>query len=156
MSNIFKENNDSNISLDCSEEKIYNHDNISIKYQNLNHNKKYILSILLNKNNKRRNSAKTADTNILQKKYDYDFNEIKKFDELNNSLSNISEFDLEENNDNKSDFNSSLDENSVSDCEEIIIKRNIKQKVEDDIEYELGLEKEYEEIFKQLIINKNE
>ena len=34
MSNIFKETNNSNISLDCKKEKIYNHENISIKCQN--------------------------------------------------------------------------------------------------------------------------
>ena len=158
MSIIFEESNNSSDSVNCRKEKIYNPAIISIKRQNLNPNKKCILSFLLNKKNRRRNSCKTADTNIIiPTKLDYNYNEIKRFDELNNSLSDISEFDLEkENNDNKSDFNSSEDENSEYDCEEIIIKRNIKDKMKEDIEYELELEKECEEIFKELNINKND
>ena len=159
MSIIFEENNSSNISITCRKENIKNLDNISIKEQNLNPNNKCILSILLNKKDRRRNSVETVDTNLIElKNYDYDFKEIKRFDELNKSLSNISEFDLEEDkNDNKSDFNSSEDENSESDCEEIIIKTNIKdRRMKEDIEYDLELEKEYEEIFKQLNIKRND
>ena len=127
-----------------------------MKKINLNPNKKCILTLLLNKNKRGRNSVKTADTNsFLQKNYNYDFNEIKRFDELNNSLSDISDFDLEEEiNDNKSEFNSSEEEKIQSDCEEIVIKGNIKDKMKEDIEYELKLEKECEEIFKQLNIKK--
>ena len=159
MSIIFEENNSSNISITCRKENIKNLDNISIKEQNLNPNNKCILSILLNKKDRRRNSVETVDTNLIElKNYDYDFKEIKRFDELNKSLSNISEFDLEEDkNDNKSDFNSSEDENSESGCEEIIIKTNIKdRRMKEDIEYDLELEKEYEEIFKQLNIKRND
>ncbi len=159
MSIIFEENNSSDISITRRKENIKNLDNISIKEQNLNPNNKCILSILLNKKDRRRNSVETVDTNLIElKNYDYDFDEIKRFDELNKSLSNISEFDLEEDkNDNKSDFNSSEDENSESDCEEIIIKTNIKdRKMKEDIEYDLELEKEYEEIFKQLNIKRND
>ena len=159
MSIIFEENNSSDISITCRKENIKNLDNISIKEQNLNPNNKCILSILLNKKDRRRNSVETVDTNLIElKNYDYDFKEIKRFDELNKSLSNISEFDLEEDkNDNKSDFNSSEDENSESGCEEIIIKTNIKdRRMKEDIEYDLELEKEYEEIFKQLNIKRND
>ena len=158
MSSIFEESNNSNISINLRKENMFNPSNFSKKRQNLNPNKKCILSLLLNKKNRRRNSVKTADTNLfILKNYDYDFKEIKRFDELNKSLSDISDFDLEkENIEHKSDFNSSQDEDSESDCEEIIIKRNIKDKMEEDIEYELELEKEYEEIFKQLNLKKDE
>ena len=76
------------------------------KYQNC------ILSLFTGKN-KRRSSVKTADTNLyFPMKYDYDLSEVKKFDELNNSLSDISEFDLEKSEEEKSEFNSSEEDDS--------------------------------------------
>ena len=112
-----------------------------------------ILSLLL-KNRERKNSLKTTDTNILKPfSLDYDFKEIKRFDELNNSLSDISELDLEKdnNNENKSEFNSSQEYNSQSDDETIVIKDKRKFNCRKfDYEYEKELEKDYEEIIKYL------
>ena len=110
-----------------------------------------ILSLLL-KNRERKNSLKTTDTNIEPFSLDYDFKEIKRFDELNNSLSDISELDLEkENNENKSEFNSSQENNSQSDDETIVIKDKRKFNCREfDFEYEKELHKDYEEIIKYL------
>ncbi len=97
----------------------------------------------------------TADTEILtQIKLDYNFKELKKFDELNHSLSEISEFDLEKNDQDKSDFNSSQDNNSELE-EEIIIKKRITIiNRKDNLEYEVELEKDFEKIIKELNLKK--
>ena len=112
-----------------------------------------ILSILIeDKKDNRKNSLKTANTNIYTLfKLDYDFKEIKKYDELNNSLSAISEFDLEKDKEDISDFNSSQENNSEFE-EEIIIKRKtLTDNRTNDLEFEIELEKEYKEIIKKLI-----
>ena len=113
-----------------------------------------ILSILIeDKKDNRNNSLNTADTNIFTLfKLDYDFKEIKKYDELNYSLSDISDFDLEEDKEDISDFNSSQENNSEFE-EEIIIKR--KKTIDNrtnDLEFEIELEKEYKEIIKKINI----
>ena len=115
-----------------------------------------IISLLIiNKvENKRNNdSLKTTDTNLNPELgLNYDLKEIKRFDEFNHSLSEISSFDLEKGYDeDESEFNSSKDDNRNSDDEEIIIKRektNCRDK--NDLEYEIQIEKEYEEIIKKL------
>ena len=114
---------------------------------------------LLKKSDDRKSSLKTTDIEIFQSSFlDYKIKEIKKFDELNNSLSDISEFDLENYNEenDKSEFNSSEEENDAEFVdEEIILKRrrnyNIKRY---DSEYENELEKNFEEILK--ILHNNE
>ena len=114
------------------------------KYQNS------ILSLFTGKN-RRRNSAKTADTSIFPPmKLDYDLNEIKKFDEFNKSLSDISEFDLEKSEEEKSEFNSSEEDDSFIEDQEIIFKKEKMNHKILDAEYEIELEKELEDIMKQI------
>ena len=117
-----------NIHVSSNNSKEQKNGNFNSLYKAMNNKNEYsILSLLIedNKNNKRKNSLNTADTEILtQIKLDYNFKELKKFDELNHSLSEISEFDLEKNDQDKYDFNSSQDNNSELE-EEIIIKKRI-------------------------------
>ena len=102
------------------------------------------------KNFERRDTAKTA---ISESDINYDLCMINKFDEnLNSSLSFISEFDLEE--DEKefdNSFNSSENDNSV---EQIDIKeKNIKKTQAEKDEEEINLENEWNDI-QELILNK--
>jgi len=119
-------------------------------YKENNKCKYKILSLLIN-NNEKSDSFKTFDSNIIKiDSFKYESN--KKFDEANNSLSDISDFDLEMDEENKSDFNSSKD--NVSEEEEIITfksKKNKKYtKKEDEFEYKIDLE--FSEILKGLNI----
>ena len=114
------------------------------KYQNC------IISLITGEN-KRRNSVKTADTNIhIPMRLDYDLSEVKKFDELNNSLSEISEFDLEKSEEEKSEFNSSEDDDSFIENQEIIFKKEKINRKKLDVQYEIELEKELEDIMQEL------
>ena len=147
-----------NIHVSSNNSKEQKNGNFNSLYKAMNNKNEYsILSLLIedNKNNKRKNSLNTADTEILtQIKLDYNFKELKKFDELNHSLSEISEFDLEKNDQDKSDFNSSQDNNSELE-EEIIIKKRITIiNRKDNLEYEVELEKDFEKIIKELNLKK--
>ena len=114
------------------------------KYQNC------IISLITGEN-KRRNSVKTADTNMhTPMRLDYDLSEVKKFDELNNSLSEISEFDLEKSEEEKSEFNSSEDDDSFIEEQEIIFKKEKINRKKLDFKYEIELEKELEDIMQEL------
>ena len=157
MSKITKENSTENI--------LYNSNKIISKPINLvnktsyNNNKGIILSLLTSKDkdSNRRNSFKTTDTNFLfPPSLDYNYQEIKRFDEFNDSLSNISEFDLEKDNEDNSEFNSSEEDNNDSGVEFIEIKSRKKiYGKKNDIEYEIQLEKECDEIVNKLIEEKN-
>ena len=113
-----------------------------------------VLSLLMKnkKIGKRRSSYKTSYTDtIIGLNLNYKSKEIKKFDELNDSLSDISEFDLEKDQDDiNSEFNSS--EENISDIEEEKIFAKSKRKLDpkEDVEYEIQLEKEYEDIIETL------
>jgi hypothetical protein len=112
-----------------------------------------ILSLLINKNEKR-DSIKTFDSNIIRVD-SFKYESIKKFDEANNSLSEISDFDLEMDEENKSNFNSS--EDSDSEEEEIITfksKKEINHIKKDDNEFEHQIDLEFDEILKELNIKK--
>ena len=117
-----------------------------------NNKSKYcILSLLINKNEKR-DSIKTFDSNIIRID-SFKYESIKKFDEANKSLSEISNFDLEMDEENKSNFNSS--ENADSEEEEIINfksnkNRNYIKKDNDEFEHQIDLE--YDQILKELNI----
>ena len=150
MSSIFEETNNFTITLKETNEQINKPMNI-LKNSELNTHKNSILSLLTNKN-KRRSSNKTADSNIyIPLSFDYDFNEIKRFDELNKSLSDISDFDLEKDDDeDKSDFNSSEDESDFDEEEILNKEKTINNIKKYDSEYEKELEKEYEEIENEL------
>ena len=122
----------------------------------INNDCKYCILSLLIKSNKRKDSVKT-NASYTQK---IDFSNIKyestkKFDELNKSLSDISEFDLEDK-ENLSFYNSSEEENVIEE-EEIRHKSKkrlstIKYKDED---FENEIENEFKELLKQLKIKKN-
>ena len=157
MSKITKENSTENI-LDNSNKIISKPINL-VNKTSYNNNKGIILSLLTNKDkdSNRRNSFKTTDTNFLfPPSLDYNYQEIKRFDEFNDSLSNISEFDLEKDNEDNSEFNSSEEDNNDSEVEFIEIKSRKKiYGKENDIEYEIQLEKECDEIVNKLIEEKN-
>ena len=117
-----------------------------------------ILSLLNNKHDKR-NSTKTTDTILSEtdciKFFDYKFESIKKFDEFNQSMGDISDFDLEgDDEETKSIFNSSEEDNDIEE-EEIIIKSKSRINKQYNKEYEIQLDKEFEEILGELNIKKN-
>ena len=108
------------------------------------------------RNSDRKDTAKTAfsDSNGDVK---YELCMINKFDEnLNSSLSFISEFDLEEDEEkNNSSFNSIDDNNSAEEFD--IFKKNKKNLIDKndcDEEHNTKLEKEWNDIQK-LLLNKN-
>ena len=130
-------------------EKIENFSDVN----NIKHKNFSILSML--RDNKHRLSLKTTDTFSFIQLKDY---EINKFDELNDSLSNISNFDLEEEENNSSSFNSSEDKDEDDDSgnlEVIKKKSKIKYDCKDKNEYEIKLDKEFEEIKRELLKGKN-
>ena len=110
------------------------------------------------RNSDRKDTVKTtfSDSNGEIK---YDLCMINKFDEnLDSNLSFISEFDLEEDEkENDNSFNSIEDVNSVEEFD--IFKKNNKKnmvdKNDDDEEQKTKLEKEWNEIQKLLLNNKN-
>ena len=113
-------------------------------------------SILNYVTNSRRNSVKTNCSESM-KEMKYDLCMINKYNEnLNASLSFISEFDLEEDNEKEcnSSFNSLDNDDSVEQVE-ILNKNNGKiSSIQDDEEYNSKLEKEWEDI-KEFLMNKN-
>jgi hypothetical protein len=130
-------------------------------------NDRYEISKKINKNltilslitcrNKRKESINTSCSDIEQEKKDYELYMIDKYDEnLNNSLSFISEFDLEGEDNNLNDsFDSCHDDNSV--IEEIDITSKTKKNIfdyKDDEEDNKQLEKEWNDI-KDFLLNKN-
>ena len=131
-------------------EKIENFSDVN----NIKHKNFSILSML--RDNKHRLSLKTTDTFSFIQLKDY---EINKFDELNDSLSSISNFDLEEEEENNSSsFNSSEDNDEDDDNEnlEVIQKKSkIKYDNKDKNEYEIKLDKEFQEIKRELLKGKN-
>ena len=114
-----------------------------------------ILSFLKNNKNMKENSNSNSNSYNSIKKYNYDAYPINKFDERSTSLGNISYFDLEcqEEKDFNSSFNSleiSFEENN----EEIRINLKVQNEL-DEAEYLFELNKEYEEIEKEILNIKN-
>ena len=147
MSELLKQNQKNMYLLN---EKIENFSDVN----NIKHKNFSILSML--RDNKHRLSLKTTDTFSFIQLKNY---EINKFDELNDSLSNISNFDLEEEEENNSSsFNSSEDKDEDDDSEnlEVIKKKSkIKYDCKDKNEYEIKLDKEFQEIKRELLKGKN-
>ena len=116
----------------------------SLKFEHLS-----ILSMIREIN--RKNSTKTVYSSSYIRLKEY---EINKFDELNKSFGNISNFDLEkEDNSNDLSFNS-LEDDDKFEALEIIISKKINKKNKDkNKEFEIELDKEFEEIKKE--VNKN-
>ena len=155
MSNAKKESPKTNYSILLNE---YNNKIPNIIDKSIyNKHRGSILSLVIQSDD-RKSSLKTTDSDIFPSSLlDYKVKEIKKFDELNNSLSDISEFDLENYNEenDKSEFNSSEeDSNGELVDEEIIFKRRRNYNIRKyDSEYEKELERSFEEIIKILHIN---
>ena len=133
----------------------------SLKDNNINKGLS-ILNFIKNKSNERK-SVNTAISDTVPEKFDYDLNMVNKYHE-SDSLSFISEFDLEEDETKQNDSFSSCenDDNSIEEiqimskshkrisCDYIYQK---KDEVED--EFDLDLEKDWKEI-KDMILNKKE
>ena len=108
-----------------------------------------ILSMI--RENNRKNSTKTVYSSSYIRLKEY---EINKFDELNKSFGNISNFDLEKEDDiNDLSFNSSEDDEEFETLEIIISKKINKKNKDKNKEFEIELDKEFEEIKKE--VNKN-
>jgi len=120
-----------------------------------NYNKYSILSLLI-KANSRKDSVKTNISYTSKTdNFNYKYDNIKKFDEQNKSLSDISDFDLEGKED-ISFYNSSEEDNVIE--EEEIVRKSKKRlssiKFKDD-DFENDIENEFKELLKQLNIKKN-
>ena len=157
MSNIYKYNNNSNREYTSNRLKDSKKESINITPENEKEsNKRCILFLLLLSNKEKRiSSVKTVDTN-LNKCLNYNHEEIKRFDEINNSLSDISDFDLEmDDKEDDSKFNSSLDENNSSQDEIICVQNKIRSNSRIfDFEYENEVNRECEEIIRKLTFEK--
>jgi hypothetical protein len=149
-------------SVNIKEQNIFvnkNDSNSLFKFNIENYN---ILSFLMN--NKKEISAleNTHSNSLTSFNFDYEENSVKKFDEFNMSLNNISLFDLEEEekeNDGNSSFNSldySLEEENNEENEEIeqILEYELdilQKEDENDDQYETELKKDYEQIEKEIL-----
>ena len=115
-----------------------------------------ILSIL--KNRKINSSLKSENSS----NFNFKESEIKKFDELNNSLRKISNFDLEKGEEYRkesfsfcSSKNDDDGENNTVEFELITKEKKGNYHNDDRIQYELELNKEFEEIEKEILLKKN-
>ena len=103
---------------------------------------------------KKRFSAKTAFTD--SENFNYDLSMINKYEEdVNISLNNISEFDLEQDNEDNNSFNSEMDDDT-SEIIDIKFKSNIKfvNNLNSNDSVKDKLDKDFIEI-KELLLNKN-
>ena len=107
-----------------------------------------ILNFITNDND-RKYSFKTSLSDSIPNLYNYELYMINKYDEyLNHSLSFISKFDLEED-ENQLNNSFSSCENNDSEIEIEIIKKTSRNKinVEIDVDNDIKLEKEWKDIF---------
>ena len=149
-------------SVNIKEQNIFVNKNDSNSLFKSNIENYIILSFLMN-NKKEISSLENTHLNSLTSfNFDYEENSVKKFDEFNMSLNNISLFDLEEEekeNDGNSSFNSlecSLNEESNEENEEIeqILEYELdilQKEDENDDQYETELKKDYEQIEKEIL-----
>lgn len=103
------------------------------------------------RSSERKETVKTAasDTEL-----DYDLCMINQSDEnLNNSLSFISEFDLEEDENENNSFES-CDSNNSAEQIEIVKKTKNRNSIQEDIDNEIQLEKDWKDI-QELLLKKN-
>ena len=104
----------------------------------------------------RKYSTKTSNSESNPIIYNYDLHMINKYDEnLNSSLSFISDFDLEEDEENQIDESFNSCENDDSEIEQIEIKNSSKQVFRDNIDEEndVKLEKDWNDI-QNFLLNK--
>ena len=106
---------------------------------------------------KKKYSAKTALSDSAFKNLDYDLSMVNKYDEnLNSSLSFISNFDLENsNNENNNSFDSENDDDSLDKIEIKNKYKKIIKKKEDENEINDELNKEFLDI-KKMVLGVNE
>ena len=133
------------------ESELYNQENLKLK-EIINPHLS-ILNLISKKAIGRKSTAKTTLSETISHNFtNYDICMINKYDEnLDSSLSFISEFNLENKEDNLDDsFCSSSNEES---CEQYEIKSITKEISENDKEYNLKLEKEWNNI-KELLLGK--
>lgn len=141
---------------DYSSEKSRKHLSLKNVFYNIEPKKKInenltILNYITDKTD-RRFSATTALTSTAPGNLDYSLDMIKKYDEnLNNDLSFISDFDLEEELKVNDSFNSCDNDDSCIEEIEIKIKTN-KNNINNvnNIEYDIEFEKEWDDIKKLL------
>jgi len=140
------------------------HNHLSLKYSlYINEEKKIntnlcILNFISNES-ERKYSIKTSISESNPIKYNYELHMINKYDEyLNSSLSFISEFDLEKEEDDENKFDDSFDSccHDDSEIEQIEIQnvnRGIVKDKNDDEENDVKLEKEWDDI-QNFLLNK--
>ena len=164
MTKILKNNKDVLFNIpkrETSTEKIGRHLSLKNAFYKTNEKTKTKtdLTILnyITKNSEGRFSAKTSLSDSAPEKLEYDLCMVNKYDEnLNTSLSFISEFDLEEDGEKQNDSFNSCDEDSC--IEEIEIKTKSNKRNLDDIENEefnSELEKDWDDIQNILLKNKS-
>ena len=157
MSTFIKRQNTANIKEQNLSEK--NDSKSLLKFNKENYK---ILSFLMSNKKDISSLENTYSNSLTSFNFDYEENSIKKFDEFNTSLNNISFFDLEEEEkeqDGNSSFNSlecSLNEESNEENEEIeqILEYELdilQKEDENDEQYEVELNKDYEEIEKEIL-----
>jgi len=138
------------------------HNNLSSKYSNdINTEKKINTNLcilnFITSESQRKYSTKTSNSESNPIIYDYDLHMINKYDEnLNSSLSFISKFDLEEDDeDNQNDDSFNSCEHDDSEIEQIEIKNSSKQVLKDNIDEDgdIKLEKEWNDI-QNFLLNK--
>ena len=114
---------------------------------------KYSILSLLIESNKSKDSFNTSSSYISRidnLNYNYDSNQ--KFDEINRSLSDVSDFNLEEKED-ISLFNSSEEENVIEEKEIITkTKKELNNKKYENDDFENEIENEFKDLLKELNI----
>ena len=136
---------------------------LSLKYSFYNNIQKQsintdlcILNFITNES-ERKYSGKTSISDSIPNKFNYELQMINKYDEnLNSSLSFISEFDLEDEEENLENDSFDSCDNDVSEIEQIEIKKSSKNVLDDRIEDEecsIKLEKEWNDI-QEFLLNK--
>ena len=141
---------------DSSFEKPRKHLSLKNAFYNFEPKKKFnedliILNYITDKSDGRF-SAKTALTNTSPSNLDYNLDMVKKYDEnLNNSLSFISDFNLEKDLKLNNSFNSCDNDDSI---EEIEIKTKTKKIINNNV-FDIEFEKEWDDITKLLLKNKS-
>ena len=117
---------------------------------------KYSILSLLIESNKSKDSFNTSSSYISRidnLNYNYDSNQ--KFDEINRSLSDVSDFNLEEKED-ISLFNSSEEENVIEEKEIITkSKKELNNKKYENDDFENEIENEFKDLLKELNIKKH-
>lgn len=119
-------------------------------------NKNLVILNYITNTSERKYSIKTSLTSSVPEKLDYDLGMLNKHDEnLDTSLSFISDFDLEADYNNQDEsFDSCIDDNSVEQVEIKTRTKNIVSDNNDNSDSDIELEKEWFSI-KEFLLNKN-